>query len=163
TQPERAFRKRPRVVRLGRHRLFAARQHHHQHQPAHPDQPRRHTRSLPIRPVPSILPPSRRDRRIQHRVLSTANVGVEFSTARNARTGFCHPAAMPDWLWWQWLYVALAVILIGISKAGFGGGVGIVAVPLMVLALPAERALGVMLPVLIFGDIMSLLHHHRGA
>ncbi len=61
--------------------------------------------------------------------------------------------------WWQWLCIGLAVVLIGIAKAGFGGGIGIICVPLMIVAMPAQRALGVMLPVLIFADILSLLHH----
>ncbi|HEX7010466.1 MAG TPA: sulfite exporter TauE/SafE family protein [Phycisphaeraceae bacterium] len=64
-----------------------------------------------------------------------------------------------------WLYalcVGGAAILVGIAKAGFGGGIGILAVPLMALVLPPQDMLGVMLPVLMFGDVMSLPHHWGG-
>jgi uncharacterized membrane protein YfcA len=61
-----------------------------------------------------------------------------------------------------WVYitsVGAAVLLIGVSKAGFGGGVGIAAVPLMAIALPTHRAVGVLLPVLIVADVFSVTHH----
>lgn len=61
-----------------------------------------------------------------------------------------------------WLYYALgavATLVIGIGKAGFGGGVGIVAVPLLALVLPIDTVLGVLLPLLIAGDIISIGHH----
>lgn len=66
----------------------------------------------------------------------------------------------------MWLYllcVGGAVLIIGIAKAGFGGGIGIMAVPLMAVAMPTTQTIGVMLPVLIFADIFTLMHHrgHR--
>ena len=70
------------------------------------------------------------------------------------------PAIPPDTP--AWLYVLCvggAAIVIGIAKAGFGGGVGILAVPLMAVALPPAQTIGVILPVLIVGDVLSLLHH----
>jgi uncharacterized membrane protein YfcA len=69
------------------------------------------------------------------------------------------PPGTPAWLYL--LCVGGAVMVIGISKAGFGGGVGIVAVPLMAIALPADQTIGVMLPVLIVADFISI-YHHRG-
>ncbi len=54
---------------------------------------------------------------------------------------------------------ALATLIIGIGKAGFGGGVGIIAVPLLALVLPIHTVLGVLLPLLIAGDILSIGHH----
>lgn len=80
---------------------------------------------------------------------------------------------MPDWLaslphpvapqgvepWWYFTAMALAVLVIGVAKAGFGGGIGILAVPLTANALPPDRAIGVMLPILIVGDIFSNLHY----
>jgi len=63
-----------------------------------------------------------------------------------------------------WVYftcVCGAVIVTGIAKAGFGGGIGILAVPLMIIALPGERAIGVMLPMLIAADIFASLHHMK--
>lgn len=49
----------------------------------------------------------------------------------------------------------------GIAKSGFGGGVGIVAVPLVMVALPPGRALGVMLPILIVADTFAVYQHRH--
>ena len=65
-------------------------------------------------------------------------------------------------MWWYITALGLGVLVIGIAKAGFGGGVGILAVPLVANALPAERAIGVMLPILIFADIFSVYSHRKG-
>lgn len=54
-----------------------------------------------------------------------------------------------------------SAFLVGLSKAGFGAGVGILAVPLMTLAIGPEGMLGVLLPVLIVGDVLSLVHYVR--
>jgi len=63
---------------------------------------------------------------------------------------------------WQYLIcMGGAVLIIGIAKAGFGGGIGILAVPLTILVLPPERAIGVLLPVLIVADAFSNLHHMK--
>jgi len=62
------------------------------------------------------------------------------------------------------VYYALvisAVIIMGIAKSGFGGGVGILAVPLIANAMPADQALGVMLPILIVADTFAVYHHRR--
>ncbi len=64
-------------------------------------------------------------------------------------------------LWWYLTAISTAVVIIGIAKAGFGGGIGILAVPLIANALPAQRALGVMLPILIFADLFAVWHHRR--
>lgn len=78
---------------------------------------------------------------------------------------------MSEWLpvipdgtpvWWYIAALGLGVLVIGIAKAGFGGGIGIIAVPLIANALPAERAIGVMLPILIFADLFSVYSHRRG-
>ncbi len=63
--------------------------------------------------------------------------------------------------WWFYTAVIAAVIVMGIAKSGFGGGVGILAVPLIANAMPAERALGVMLPILIVADLFAVYHHRR--
>jgi uncharacterized protein len=65
-------------------------------------------------------------------------------------------------LWWYVTAIGLGVLVIGIAKAGFGGGVGVIAVPLVANALPAERAIGVMLPILILADLFSVWSHRRG-
>ena len=63
-----------------------------------------------------------------------------------------------------WVYYTLviaAVIVMGIAKSGFGGGVGILAVPLIANAMPADRALGVMLPILIVADTFAVYQHRK--
>lgn len=61
-----------------------------------------------------------------------------------------------------WLYYTLvigAVIVMGIAKSGFGGGIGILAVPLVANAMPPDRALGVMLPILVVADVFAVYQH----
>jgi uncharacterized membrane protein YfcA len=70
------------------------------------------------------------------------------------------PVSIP--LWWYVTALGLGVLVIGIAKAGFGGGIGVIAVPLVANALPAERAIGVMLPILILADVFSVYSHRRG-
>lgn len=63
-----------------------------------------------------------------------------------------------------WVYYGLviaAVVVMGIAKSGFGGGVGILAVPLVANAMPADRALGVMLPILIVADLFAVVQHRK--
>ncbi|MEM6820580.1 MAG: sulfite exporter TauE/SafE family protein [Verrucomicrobiota bacterium] len=61
----------------------------------------------------------------------------------------------------EFALAAAAVVLIGFSKAGLGGGTGILATPLMVLALGAHEALGIMLPLLILCDWGACLFHRK--
>jgi len=69
------------------------------------------------------------------------------------------PPETPAWLYL--LCVGGAVLVLGIAKAGFGGGVGVLAVPLMAVAVPTDRTIGVMLPVLLSADVLSVWVHHR--
>jgi len=55
--------------------------------------------------------------------------------------------------------VGTAVLVVGLSKAGFGGGIGILAMPLAGAVLPADRMLGMLLPLLIAADGLSNLHY----
>ena len=71
-------------------------------------------------------------------------------------------APMSPW----WLLVFLAVLLIGVTKSGFGAGVGLMIVPMTVVAmghLPggAEATLGLMLPLLIVGDVIAVGQYRR--
>jgi uncharacterized membrane protein YfcA len=49
-----------------------------------------------------------------------------------------------------------AVLVLGISKSGFGVGFGSMAVPLMALAISVPQAVAILLPVLLFVDLMGL-------
>ena len=46
--------------------------------------------------------------------------------------------------------------MIGVSKAGFGGGTGILVMPVLALMIDPRESLGLMLPLLLSCDIMSL-------
>jgi uncharacterized membrane protein YfcA len=65
-----------------------------------------------------------------------------------------------------WLVVFLAVFLIGVTKSGFGSGVGLMIVPMTVMALGhtpfgSQVALGLMLPLLIAGDLIAVWQYRR--
>ena len=69
-------------------------------------------------------------------------------------------------MWAWWLVVGLAVFLIGVTKSGFGAGVGLMSVPMTVIALGhlppgAGAALGLMLPLLIVGDVIAVWQYRK--
>lgn len=74
---------------------------------------------------------------------------------------------MPDLL--PWIVICSAVALIGIAKSGFGGGLGLIVVPMTTLALPAvpgyrgDDALGLLLPLLMVGDVIAVSQYIRHA
>jgi uncharacterized protein len=57
--------------------------------------------------------------------------------------------------------VSVAAFLIGLTKAGLGGGLGPVITAVMILTMPVEVALGILLPMLIVGDIFSIGAHWK--
>lgn len=69
------------------------------------------------------------------------------------------------WIWWG--IVVLAVFLIGLTKSGFGAGVGLLNVPMIVLAMSRipgrgpDAALGLMLPLLIAGDLIAVWQYRH--
>lgn len=50
----------------------------------------------------------------------------------------------------------VAVVLVGLSKGGLGGAMALMGVPLMALAIPPVQAAGILLPILIAMDAVSL-------
>jgi uncharacterized membrane protein YfcA len=65
-----------------------------------------------------------------------------------------------------WLVVGLAIFLIGVTKSGFGAGVGLMIVPMTTIAMGhtsrgSEAALGLMLPLLIAGDLFAVWQYRR--
>lgn len=62
----------------------------------------------------------------------------------------------------QWLTFAGAAFMIGLSKAGLKG-LGMVLVVLMASAFPAKASTGLVLPMLITGDIMAVIYYRRDA
>jgi len=62
----------------------------------------------------------------------------------------------------EWFVVALCSVMVGISKCGLPG-VGIVAIPLMAWVLPAKSSVGVLLGILILGDLFAASYYRRHA
>lgn len=69
---------------------------------------------------------------------------------------------MDDMALWQWGALVFGAGLIGLSKTGIAG-VSILFVALFALVLPAKQSVGVVLPLLICGDVVALLLYRRHA
>lgn len=54
-----------------------------------------------------------------------------------------------------------AVLLLGISKSGFGTGFGSLAVPLMALSVTVPQAAAILMPVLLFMDLLALAAYRK--
>lgn len=62
----------------------------------------------------------------------------------------------------QWLVLGFGAAMVGISKTGIAG-LGIVAVAIFAVALPAKVSVGVVLPILICGDVVAVSTYRRNA
>jgi len=69
---------------------------------------------------------------------------------------------VPDLTLWGWLIAGLCSALQGMSKAGIAG-LGLLGTPLLVSLFGARPAVGIMLPLLIAGDIFAVCYYHRHA
>lgn len=63
---------------------------------------------------------------------------------------------------WQWITAFAGAFLIGISKTGFQGA-GILAVEVFALIMPARASTGLVLPLLISGDVIAVSAFKRHA
>jgi uncharacterized protein len=63
---------------------------------------------------------------------------------------------------WQWALAILGAFLVGLSKTGIVG-LGILTVAIFATVLPARESVGVLLIILIAGDIMAVLLYRRKA
>jgi uncharacterized membrane protein YfcA len=67
--------------------------------------------------------------------------------------------------WWALAW--FSIFLIGVTKSGFGSGVGLMIVPMMAIAMGhvpgrgSEAALGLMLPLLICGDLIAVYQYRH--
>ena len=59
------------------------------------------------------------------------------------------------------LTVVPAIILYGIAKSGLGGSISLISVPLMTLVMPLSQALAIILPILIFSDIVAVYRFRK--
>lgn len=55
-----------------------------------------------------------------------------------------------------WIFPYIGAFLIGLSKAGFATGLGMLTTPLLATAVPARQAIGIILPLLCFADLITL-------
>ncbi len=61
---------------------------------------------------------------------------------------------------WQWALAVLGAFIAGVSKAGVAG-LGILCVAIFANILPAKQATGLVLPLLIFGDIFAVASYRQ--
>ncbi len=62
----------------------------------------------------------------------------------------------------QWLILAVAAVIIGVSKTGIPG-LGILAMVIVAMVLPAKQSTGLILPMLVVGDICSVAYYRQHA
>jgi uncharacterized membrane protein YfcA len=60
-----------------------------------------------------------------------------------------------------YIVAVLATVVVGVSKGGFAPGLGSLGIPIMALAIPPIQAAGIMLPILVTMDIVSVLSYRR--
>jgi len=65
-----------------------------------------------------------------------------------------------DLTWHQWALALLAVAIVGVSKAGIKG-ISIVVVALLAIAFGGKASTGILLPMLIVGDIIAVIYYRR--
>ncbi|MBN1995267.1 MAG: sulfite exporter TauE/SafE family protein [Anaerolineae bacterium] len=56
---------------------------------------------------------------------------------------------------------ALVICLIGFSKGGFDSTMGALGTPLMALVMPADQAVGLLLPILMIADVFAVASHWK--
>ncbi|MCL6519154.1 MAG: sulfite exporter TauE/SafE family protein [Armatimonadetes bacterium] len=61
---------------------------------------------------------------------------------------------------WQWIFGAVAALLVGISKTGIPG-IGILVVPMLAQAFGSRPSIGIMLPMLIMGDVFAVIWYKK--
>ena len=59
------------------------------------------------------------------------------------------------------IVIALAAFLTGLSKGGLVGMMGVLITPMMALVMPMEEAIGLLLPILMLGDVFAVVAHWR--
>lgn len=60
----------------------------------------------------------------------------------------------------QWAVVAAAALTCGMAKAGVAG-LGVVLVPVLAQIFPAKQSVGILLPILIAGDLLGVMWYRR--
>ncbi|HXQ80534.1 MAG TPA: sulfite exporter TauE/SafE family protein [Opitutaceae bacterium] len=63
---------------------------------------------------------------------------------------------------WQWCLAALGALLVGVSKTGITG-LSLIFVSVFAAIMPARRSTGLVLPLLMLGDVVAVLSYRRHA
>lgn len=63
---------------------------------------------------------------------------------------------------WEWFLAALGAVLVGVAKTGITG-ISLLFVSIFASIMPARRSTGVVLPLLILGDVVAVLSYRRHA
>jgi uncharacterized protein len=58
-----------------------------------------------------------------------------------------------------YLMAAVVAFIISLSKGGLGGTLGALATPMMALVMPADQAIGLILPILMLADVFAVALH----
>jgi uncharacterized membrane protein YfcA len=62
--------------------------------------------------------------------------------------------------WFPWMLLAFGAFSMGIAKTGVPG-FGMLAVPVLALYFPAKTSVGLMVPIMIFADILAIWYYFR--
>ena len=62
----------------------------------------------------------------------------------------------------SWLIAVVCVAILGMAKAGIPG-LGMIAIPVMASVFPAKVSMGIILPLLVIGDVFAVSYYHRHA
>jgi len=62
----------------------------------------------------------------------------------------------------DWFWVILCALCVGMGKAGLSG-IGMFIVPVLASVFGAKPSTGILLPMLIMGDVISVIYYHRHA
>jgi hypothetical protein len=57
--------------------------------------------------------------------------------------------------------VVPAILLYGIGKSGLGGSISLISLPLMTIVMPLSQALAIILPILIFSDLIAVYRFRK--
>ncbi len=97
-----------------------------------------------------------------HSERSEESLPCKIEILRSAQNDISKMSPPYDLPWWGWALAILGAVLIGVSKSGIAG-LGVLSVALFTLIFPARESTGIILPLLIVGDIVAVLHFRRNA
>ena len=61
---------------------------------------------------------------------------------------------------WQWMLLVMGAVMVGMAKTGLSG-LGTLFIAIFANVLPTKEATGLVLPLLIFGDVVAVAVYRR--